>query len=149
MRKCFTVVILKLGLSYAYVRTCSSKFHHSGFRPYKTIFSSIQNFDMYLVVYRMQNVHSFQKLSYIIKFSLSVCLSLSMLVWNRLPNHAYYGDEAVAGDSVRLGLGQRLNLIFKKLIVRYYWGKIAPDEKYCSSKFNLSESYSLICFSKF
>ena len=38
-----------------------------------------------------------------------------MLVWNRLPNHAYYGDEAFAGDSVGLELGQRLNFILKKL----------------------------------
>ena len=52
--------------------------------------------------------------SYIIKFSLSVCLFVSMLVRNRLQNHAYYGDEAFAGDSVGLGLGQRLNFIFKK-----------------------------------
>ena len=35
----------------------------------------------------------------IIKFSLSVCLFVSMLIRNRLPNHAYYGDEAFAGDS--------------------------------------------------
>ena len=68
-------------------------------------------------------------ISYIIKFSMSVCLFVSMLVWNRLPNHAHYGDEAFAGDSVGLGLGQRLNFIFKKLILRYFWGKIAPDEK--------------------
>ena len=55
--------------------------------------------------------------SYIIKFSLSVCLSMcvSMLVQNRLSNHACYGDEAFAGDSVGLGLGQRLNFILKKL----------------------------------
>ena len=52
-----------------------------------------------------------------------------MSVRNRLPNHAYYGDEAFAGDPVGLGLGQRLNFIFKKLILRYFWGKIAPDEK--------------------
>ena len=36
-----------------------------------------------------------------------------MLVRNRLQNHAYYGDEAFAGDSVGLGLGQRLDFIFK------------------------------------
>ena len=54
-----------------------------------------------------------------------MCLS----VRNRLPNHAYYGDEAFAGDSVGLGLGQRLNSIFKKLISRYFWGKIEPDVK--------------------
>ena len=58
-----------------------------------------------------------------------MCLSVSMLVRNRLPNHAYYGDEAFAGDSVGLGLGQRLNFIKKKIILRYFWGKIAPDEK--------------------
>ena len=46
-----------------------------------------------------------------------------MLVRNRLPNHAYYGDEAFAGDSVGLGLSQRLNFIY------YFWGKIAPVEK--------------------
>ena len=45
----------------------------------------------------------------------TVCVFVSMLnVWNRFPNHAHYGDEAFAGDSVGLGLGQRLNSIFKK-----------------------------------
>ena len=39
--------------------------------------------------------------------------------------HAYYCDEAFAGDSGGLGLGQRLNFILK----RYFWGKIAPYEK--------------------
>ena len=29
-----------------------------------------------------------------------------------LQNHVYYGDEAFAGDSSGLGLGQRLNFIF-------------------------------------
>ena len=45
----------------------------------------------------------------------SVCVSeyVSMLVRNRLPNHKYYVDEAFAGDSVGLGLGQRLNFISK------------------------------------
>ena len=38
-------------------------------------------------------------------------------MWNRLPNHAHYGDEGFAGDSVGLGLGQRLNFISKKLIL--------------------------------
>ena len=52
-----------------------------------------------------------------------------MFMWNRLPNHAYYGDEHFTGDSVGLGLGQGLNFIFKKLILRYFWGKIAPGEK--------------------
>ena len=52
-----------------------------------------------------------------------------MLVRNRLQNHVYYGDEAFAGDSVGLGLRQRQNSIFKKLILMYFWGKIAPDEK--------------------
>ena len=33
---------------------------------------------------------------------------------NRLPNHAYYGDEAFAVDSAGLGLGQRLDFIVKK-----------------------------------
>ena len=37
-----------------------------------------------------------------------------MFVRNRLPNHAYYGDEAFAGDLVGLGLGQLLNVIFEK-----------------------------------
>ena len=45
---------------------------------------------------------------------MSVCLFVSMLVRNRLQNHAYYGDEAFASDSVGLGLGQRLNSISKK-----------------------------------
>ena len=53
-------------------------------------------------------------ISYIVKFSLSVGLFVSMLVQNRLQNHAYYSDEAFAGDSVGLGLGQRLNFISKK-----------------------------------
>ena len=48
---------------------------------------------------------------------------LCMLVRNRLQKHAYYGDEAFAGDSVGLGLGQRLNSIFKKLILMYFWAK--------------------------
>ena len=52
-----------------------------------------------------------------------------MFVWNRLPNHVHYHDEPFAGDSVSLGLGQLLNFVFKKLILRYFWGKIAPDEK--------------------
>ena len=50
----------------------------------------------------------------------SVCVCVSMLVRNRLPNHAYYGDEAFAGDSVGPGLGQRLNFIFKK---GTFWAK--------------------------
>ena len=36
--------------------------------------------------------------SYIIKFSLSVFLS----VRKRFPNHVYYGDEAFTGDSIGL-----------------------------------------------
>ena len=43
-----------------------------------------------------------------------MCLSVSMLVRNRLLNHEYYGDEVFAGDSMGLGLGQRLNFISKK-----------------------------------
>ena len=69
--------------------------------------------------------------------SQSVCVSVcvSMFVRNRLPNHAYYGGEAFSGDLVGLGLGQRLNVIFKKIILRYFWGKVAPDEKkFCLSK---------------
>ena len=42
-----------------------------------------------------------------------VCVCVTMFVRYRLPNHAYYGDEAFAGDLVGLGLGQRLNLILK------------------------------------
>ena len=57
-----------------------------------------------------------------------MCEYVSMLVRNRLPNHAHYGDEAFAGDSVGLGLGQRLNFI-KKIILMYFLGKIAPEEK--------------------
>ena len=48
-----------------------------------------------------------------------------MFVRNRLPNHAYYVDEAFAGDSVGLGLGQRLNLISKKVLL----GQSRPDVK--------------------
>ena len=55
----------------------------------------------------------------------SVCVCVSMLVceylcWSGIsfPNHAYYGDEAFAGDSVDLGLSQRLNFILKKLILK-------------------------------
>ena len=55
----------------------------------------------YILYYEIQSVY------------VSVCLFVSMLVRNRLPNHAYYGDEAFAGDSVGLGLGQRLNFILK------------------------------------
>ena len=58
---------------------------------------------------------------------LSVCVSV--FVRNRLPHHAHYGDEAFAGDSVGLELGQRLNFIFKKFVIRYFWGIIAPGEK--------------------
>ena len=36
----------------------------------------------------------------------SVCEYVTMLVRNGLLNHAHYGDEAFAGDSVGLGLGQ-------------------------------------------
>ena len=68
-----------------------------------------------------------------------VCLS----VRNRLPNHAYYVDEAFAGDSVGLGLGQRLNFVLKKLILRYFWGKIAHDEKIL---FTSRAGPALICF---
>ena len=39
--------------------------------------------------------------SYITKFSLSVCVCMS--VRSRLPNHAYYGDEAFTGHSMGLG----------------------------------------------
>ena len=80
----------------------------------------------------------------------SECLSVSMLVRNRLPNHAYYSDEAFAGDSVGLGLGQRLNFISEKLILRYFWGKIDPDEKNTVWASLTSASLMLlICFSKF
>ena len=42
--------------------------------------------------------------SYIIKLSLSVCMCVCvcMSVRNRLPNHAYYGDETFTGDSMDL-----------------------------------------------
>ena len=40
-------------------------------------------------------------------------------------------DEPFAGDSVGLGLGHGLDFIFKKLILRYFWAKISPSEKYC------------------
>ena len=52
----------------------------------------------------------------ITKFTcVSECVSICLSVRNRLPNHAYYGDEAFAVDSVGLGLGQRLKFIKKKL----------------------------------
>ena len=41
-------------------------------------------------------------MSYIIKFSLSVCLSVRMSVRNRLPKYARYGDEAFTCDSMGL-----------------------------------------------
>ena len=44
-----------------------------------------------------------------------VSMWVCMLVRNRLPYHAYYGDEAFAGDSVGLGLGQQLT--FKKITI--------------------------------
>ena len=40
--------------------------------------------------------------------------SVYMSVRNRLPNYAYYGDEAFTGDSMGLEDRWRLNLIFKK-----------------------------------
>ena len=45
--------------------------------------------------------------------SVFVCVSMyvCMLVRSMLQNHTYYSDEAFAGDSVGLGLGQRLNFI--------------------------------------
>ena len=79
-----------------------------------------------------------------------MCEYVSMLVQNRLPNHAYYGDKAFAGELVGLGLGQRLNFIFKKLILRYFWGTIALDEKNTvRASPSLSKSYALIYFSQF
>ena len=33
----------------------------------------------------------------------TVCLSVGMSVRNRLPNHAYYGEEAFTGDSIGPG----------------------------------------------
>ena len=73
-----------------------------------------------------------------------VCEYVSMFVWNRLPNYAQYGDEAFAGDSEGLGLGQRLNSIFKKLILMYFWGKIAPDEK--NTVYITSRSSANLCY---
>ena len=58
---------------------------------------------------------------------LSVCLCFFVL--NRLPNHAYYGNETFTGGLMGLGQGQLLNPIFTKLILRYFWGKISPDVK--------------------
>ena len=50
--------------------------------------------------------------SFIKKFScVSVCVYVCVSVRNMLPNHAYYGDEAFEGESVGLGLGQRLDFI--------------------------------------
>ena len=64
---------------------------------------------------------------------------------NRLPNHAYYGDEAFTGDSVGLGLGHE-SFIFKKLILRYFWGKIAPDEKITVYITSMCSSSPLLIF---
>ena len=71
-------------------------------------------------------------ISYIIKFSLSVCVRVCEYVcWSGIGSKTMCTTvmEAFAGDSVGLGLGQQLNFIFKKIILRYFWGKIAPDEK--------------------
>ena len=60
-----------------------------------------------------------------------------MSVRNRLPNYMYYGDEAFIGHSMGQWSGQQLNFVFKKLILRYFLGKIAPDEEdtvYITSK---------------
>ena len=76
---------------------------------------------IYILYYKIQSVCVF--------VCVWVCKYVHMSVRNRLPNHAHCGDEAFAGDSVGLRLGQRLNFVFKKLILRYFWGEIAPDEK--------------------
>ena len=47
-------------------------------------------------------------------------------VWNSLSDHAYYGDETFAGDSVSLGLGRRLDFIFKKGNLGAIWGQNRP-----------------------
>ena len=44
-----------------------------------------------------------------------VCLSVCLFMWNRLPNHAHYGDESFTGDSVGLGLGHGLDFFLKNL----------------------------------
>ena len=43
-----------------------------------------------------------------------------------------------------LGLGQRLNFISKKLILRYFWDKIAPIEKRLFK--HASKSSALVLF---
>ena len=42
----------------------------------------------------------------------SVCVYVSSLVRSMIPDHAHYGDEAFAGNSVGLGLDQRLRFYF-------------------------------------
>ena len=72
--------------------------------------------------------HYYQILYYEIQ---SVCMSVlcvCMYVRNRLPNHAYYGEEAFAGDSVGLELGQRLNFISIKHIYGIF-GVKSPMKK--------------------
>ena len=54
-------------------------------------------------------------ISYIIKFRLSVCVSVCVLVRNRLPNRAYYDDEAFTGDSIGLGKAGNQILSLKSL----------------------------------
>ena len=44
----------------------------------------------------------------------------------RLPNHVYYGEGTFTGDSVGLGLGQRLNFISKKTYFKVLLGKNRP-----------------------
>ena len=42
-----------------------------------------------------------------------VCVS----VLNKLPKHAYYCDEALAEDSMSLGLGQQLKVNLRKQVL--------------------------------
>ena len=68
-------------------------------------YSYIPNHDIdlyFILCYKIQSV------------CVSACLPVCFLVRNRFQNHAYYGDEAFAGDSVGIGLGQRLDFMFRK-----------------------------------
>ena len=61
------------------------------------------------------NINVFHRGVTILNYNFRMCVSLCVCLCarNRHPNHAHYGDEPVAGDSIGLGYGQRLNFIFE------------------------------------